>query len=229
MHNAKILGKKLLFAFAHPDDESFCSAGTIYKNYKSGGKSFIICATCGEKGKAHLKQPLSEMQLKKIRKKELINVSKFLKVQRLLVCSFPDTKLKFFALELRRKILAVTKKEKPDFIISFGKNGLSGHLDHIAIGEAARQVAKQLKIQFISVGIPPILSKNYELFKRRRKFGVYSKKVKLPKPNLKISIDPKIKMRALKFHKSQFYKGETFINIPGEAIAHNLKYEYYVM
>jgi len=43
------LGKTLLFVVAHPDDESFTSAGTMWQNRLAGGKNYIICATYGKK------------------------------------------------------------------------------------------------------------------------------------------------------------------------------------
>ena len=72
---ANFLGKKILVITAHPDDESFFAAGTIYKNQRLGGKTFLICGTAGEKGSGHLKKKLTEKQLAAMRKKELANSS----------------------------------------------------------------------------------------------------------------------------------------------------------
>ena len=41
---------KALFVFAHPDDETFSSGGTIAKLSKSGVIVKLICATKGEAG-----------------------------------------------------------------------------------------------------------------------------------------------------------------------------------
>ncbi len=39
----QILGKKPAFTVVHPDDESFLAAGKIWKNFKAGGQSFVLC------------------------------------------------------------------------------------------------------------------------------------------------------------------------------------------
>ena len=45
-----ILGRKIVWLFAHPDDECYLAAGTIYENYRNGGENYLICATAGEQG-----------------------------------------------------------------------------------------------------------------------------------------------------------------------------------
>jgi len=59
MPEAVFLGSKILVFTAHPDDESYLAAGTIYENTRRGGKTFLVCATGGELGSAHLKKPIS--------------------------------------------------------------------------------------------------------------------------------------------------------------------------
>ena len=122
------LGKTLLVFTAHPDDETFGMAGTIYKNQRLGGKTFIICATLGEKGSSHLSKPLSEHALKKMRKKELERAARFLKVSDVHLLNLPDGKLETFGPRLFREGLRIAKMMQPDAILSFGKYGMSGHL-----------------------------------------------------------------------------------------------------
>ena len=169
-----LLGKKLLFITAHPDDESYLAAGTIYRNQKAGGQSFLICATLGEKGKAHLKRPLSDSELKKVRRKELQNVVKFLGLKKLVLLGLPDTNVGKHKKTAYRKILSMAKDFQPDFIISFGKDGMSGHLDHIAIGQVAQKTAKTLNVPWVAVSRPRSFFKQLRsILKRRRRFGKY--------------------------------------------------------
>src|SRR5437773_637708 len=128
----QLLGKKILIILAHPDDESFLTAGLIFRNWQSGGQTTLICATLGEKGKYHLHRQITATQLKYLRKEELIRVSKFLKVSHLEILTLPDGsvikhKSKFFA-----SILKIAETNRPDIIVSFGPDGITGHRDHIA-------------------------------------------------------------------------------------------------
>src|SRR5687768_7558560 len=104
MPSLKFLGKRLLFITAHPDDESYAVAGTIIKNRRLKGKSFLICATLGEQGKAHVKNGVSSVRLKKIRRVELNQLCRFLKVDRVKLLNFPDTKLRERKVKLNKKL-----------------------------------------------------------------------------------------------------------------------------
>ncbi len=42
--------KRLLFAFPHPDDESFGPGGTIARYAREGAEVHYVCATRGEVG-----------------------------------------------------------------------------------------------------------------------------------------------------------------------------------
>src|SRR5262245_7974418 len=88
-----ILGKKILFVTAHPDDERYGAAGTILRNHEAGGITYVACATFGERGRSHLKRKATHRQLKALRKKELVAASKYLKVSELLMPGLPDTGL----------------------------------------------------------------------------------------------------------------------------------------
>ena len=141
------LGKCIVVFTAHPDDEGI-AAGTMHANYKAGGETFLICATYGEKGKSHLAKPVSDAALKKIRKAELLAAAKILKIKKehVLFLGMPDAAVKAHKKELFEKSLPLIRKIAPDYILSFGPDGMSGHLDHITVGEVALRVAKKLKV-----------------------------------------------------------------------------------
>jgi len=229
MNKASILGKKILFVTAHPDDESYLAAGTMLKNHEAGGVSYVACATFGEKGKSHMKRNVTSAELKRIRKGELLKVSKFLKVSGLLTPGLPDANL---ANEINqklffRKLLKFAKEHNPEFIVSFGRDGISGHLDHIAAGKVAKQVAKELKIRFLTFTAPPELKNSIELLKQRRKHGKYVENLKHHPHDIEITIDSKRKLKALRFHKSQFGKLGPFASVSKKARKQFLTKEYF--
>jgi len=76
--------KRLLFAFPHPDDESFGPGGTIAKYAREGADVHYVCATRGEVGTvdpemlkpyAHLAE---DQQLGALRGQELRNAANIL-------------------------------------------------------------------------------------------------------------------------------------------------------
>ena len=228
-----VLGKKLLFITAHPDDESYASAGTIWANYIASGESFVICATFGEKGRSHLLKPLTLAQLKKKRKAEIQAACRFLKVKQLFLLDLPDGGVKNHRQIAFQKILPVVRKIKPDCIISFGKDGMSGHLDHIAIGEIARKISQRERIPFIAYAPSParvkLLRRSPHIFKSRRKHGKYARKIIYSAPNIKIKVSAKIKIKAVGFHKSQLGGKKPYSHLPEAVKKEWLKHEYFGM
>lgn len=225
----KILGERILFVTAHPDDESYLAAGTMLKNHETGGTSYVACATFGEKGKSHIKRKITSRQLKLMRKKELLAASKYLKVSALLMPGLPDAEMgtksnqdAFF-----EKLLPFAAKHRPAFIISFGQDGVSGHIDHISVGKVAKRVATKLNIPFLAFSAPPELQKSIEALRKRRKHGKYLKKLKHQPHDIKIKVDPIKKVKALRFHKSQFELEETFAEFSARAVKQILSREYF--
>lgn len=226
---ATIIGKRLLFIIAHPDDESFLACGTIRKNFESGGQSFILCATLGEKGTSHLKKKLSATELKKVRKAELSAAAKYLGVTKLHTFQFPDTELLAHKQRLYTELLPISKKCNPDFIISFGADGITGHLDHISIGEVANKISRKLKKPFLNFAISPKLYKSAKRWLgQKRKEGKYVNDFEYKQPHIKIPIDGKVKLKAFGLHKSQMDGNKPFSGIPKTAVSELLKAEYYV-
>jgi N-acetylglucosamine malate deacetylase 2 len=224
-----ILGENILFVTAHPDDESYLAAGTILRNRKAGGKSFVACATFGEKGKAHIKKKITAGQLKKMRKNELLAVSKFLKVSGLLMPGLPDAEMRKKANQeaFFKKLLPFAAKHRPSMMISFGRDGISGHMDHISVGKIGRQVAKKLRIPFLTFSAPPAMHKSIDLLKTRRKHGKYVNVLKHRTHDIEIKIDRLNKLKALDFHKSQFESEGPFVGLSPKTVKQMLSREYY--
>lgn len=132
-----------LIIVAHPDDESFLFAGTSLRFAEEGKRVVVVCATKGEKGKDRLDRNLSEEQMAEIRMKELKKACSILGCACEDYFKYPDgglTKVDFRKLtqELKQQI----EKYKPEIILTFGPEGVSGHLDHIIIGKAAIEASK---------------------------------------------------------------------------------------
>src|SRR5262249_2885335 len=138
-------------------------------------------------------------------KKELLAASKYLNVSKLLLPGLPDAGLgkKSCQDAFFKKLLPFAAELRPECIISFGEDGISGHIDHISVGKVAKKVAKKLKVSFLKFSRPPELHKSIDILKRRHKYGTYVKTLRRPHYDIEIKIDPKVKLKALHFHKSQ--------------------------
>lgn len=224
------IGSRLLVFTAHPDDEGI-AAGTMYKNHQAGGETTLICATYGEKGKSHLTKPVTDAALKKIRKNELLAAGKVLKIDEIIFLGMPDAAVRANEKKLYEKSLPIIVKLKPDYILSFGPDGMSGHWDHITVGKVALRIARKLKIPFLAFTISPEFQKmrRIETLLARRKFGKYNGIPVHRKGDVKIKVDAAIKRRAWSNHKSQF--GTTGGPVAGLSKAAATKvfgYEHYI-
>jgi LmbE family N-acetylglucosaminyl deacetylase len=222
---SKLVGKRLALVIAHPDDESFLAAGTIDKNYHAGGKNFIICATFGEQGKSRVGGKISSETLRKIRAQELNAVCNMLHVRKHFGLGLPDGAVESHTEKLNHLLTTELKKIKPDCVISFGKDGVSGHKDHIAAGKIARQCAEKLMVPFAAFVVPSTW--HASLLKKRR-HGKYIAKLFSSKPNLTISINSKVKLAAIKLHSSQVDEKDPLSHFPDPVKKDMLRREYFL-
>ncbi len=203
-----------LVIVAHPDDESFVFAGTILKFAKENKKVGLVCATRGEKGKDKLGRKFSQKQMAALREKELKNACKILKCKLLEFLDYKDGDLgKSFLGPLAKKLAYFIEKHRPKIILTFGKEGISGHKDHIIIGRAALSAAKKSKVRPLELWLASLPSSrikvlekyilarrvNHQHFKKGTLKGVADSKL------LKIDVGKfrKEKLLALFCHKSQ--------------------------
>jgi len=124
--------KKLLLVFAHPDDESFSTGGTVAKYVKSGWRADLICATRGESGSTGPVDVPTGEKLGEIRQKELEKAGVILGLSSITFLGYTDGTLgELNSGELEEGIYQYMKKEIPDCIITFDTTGISNHPDHV--------------------------------------------------------------------------------------------------
>lgn len=222
------LGKRILVITAHPDDEGYAMAGSIYKNHTSGGSTYLLCATYGEKGNSHLKKKTTQKELKKIRKKELLKSAKILHIEDVRIVGIPDAKVKLHKERMRNAGAKYAKQVSPDAIVSFASDGISGHFDHVTAGVVAKKIARDLKIPFFAATLPPKVAKHALAHLRaRRHAGHYKSQIVFEKPSLRIPINKAIKKKAIRAHSSQMDSRDAFTGFPAFAVAELLTAEYF--
>lgn len=122
--------KTLLVVIAHPDDESFAMGGTLAKYAAEGVRVVLVSATRGEAGIPGL----NAAKTARLREAELTSAAQALGVSRLEFLGYLDGELDSADEEVVvGKILKLIQQEKPDALITFGADGISGHPDHVAV------------------------------------------------------------------------------------------------
>lgn len=137
-----ISGKTIVGVFAHPDDETFGPGGSLHILSKNN-TVYTICATSGEAGEnnsSDQEHPISQM-----RREELKAASKVLGVKQVYFLGFTDGMLsnsKYH--EIADAVRGKLQELKPDIVITFEPQGVSGHLDHIAMSMITTFVVRDL-------------------------------------------------------------------------------------
>ncbi len=135
---------KVIFVFAHPDDECVYSAGLIAKLTKSGITVKLITATKGEMGSVGNPPLCTQEELGQVRAQELRNAAKILGIADIYFLGYMDGTLNKVPKEkVSKKIEEIFKKEKPDIVITFNKEGGSRHPDHIYLSACTTEAFMQ--------------------------------------------------------------------------------------
>lgn len=147
--------KKLLFVYAHPDDETFGNGGTIAKLNEQGVEVSLISATSGCKGKSGEYTFETREQLAQHREGELRKACDILGVKNLILYRYPDGGLKDVDQdELSEKVYQDMIKLKPDVVVTFPPDGVTAHLDHIAISSATDKAFLRAEQEYPADALP---------------------------------------------------------------------------
>jgi LmbE family N-acetylglucosaminyl deacetylase len=135
-----MIDRVLLGVFAHPDDETSCSAALMQRYAAEGIDIYVITATRGEQGALGTGGVvISREDLPAVREAEQRLVFKYLGVTNPpIYLGYRDQEVgDADREEVVLKVLAVMERVKPDVVLAFGPTGLSNHVDHIAMHHAA--------------------------------------------------------------------------------------------
>lgn len=139
----------ILGIWAHPDDDAFSSAGLMKLALQNGQKVTIVCATKGDAGQTCDEAKWPQHKLARIRKQEQRAALKELGKIKLHWLKFKDGKLHQVNQDQAvEQLVNYIRKYKPDSVISFGQDGITGHEDHKTIHVWAKQAAKQENVEF---------------------------------------------------------------------------------
>jgi len=136
----------LLAVFAHPDDETFRSGGTLALLAQRGVRVQVLTATRGQAGSCGDPPLCSPEELPTAREAELRCACAALGIQPPILLDYQDGQLSEADPEqLNAHILQVMNETRPQVMLTFGSDGLSGHPDHIVIGQCAAEAFRRVE------------------------------------------------------------------------------------
>jgi LmbE family N-acetylglucosaminyl deacetylase len=120
--------------FAHPDDESFQSAGLLARAVMRGHPASLVCATRGEVGEIADPSLATPKTLGQVREGELRAAAAAIGIQDVSFLDYIDGQLaNADENEATGRIVAHLRRAHPDVVLTFAANGGYGHPDHMAI------------------------------------------------------------------------------------------------
>ena len=126
----------LLAVLAHPDDETFRPGGTLALLAQRGVRVDVLTFTYGEAGSCGEPPLCTPSELPAMRERELRCACSALGIQPPRLLDYADGHLQEADAEtMIGHILSIVDEIKPQILLSFGPDGLSGHPDHIAVGQ----------------------------------------------------------------------------------------------
>ena len=202
--------KNILVILAHPDDPEFFCGATLARWAKAGHTINYYLLTCGDKGfNDSTSAEMTTDELCRIRHDEQRAAADVIGVQAVHFLDRPDGYL-IPDLDLRREIVRVIRKMKPDILVTcdpqnlFASYGLN-HPDHRAAGQVV------LDAVFPAAGspvfFPELLSEGYQPHMPKE---IWCSLTSQPNTTLDVTETWPIKLKALLNHKTQIGDVEKF-------------------
>lgn len=126
----------LLVILPHPDDESFPMGGTLAKYAANQTRVTLVCATRGEAGI----EGMAPEEAGKIRETELRQAAAELGLDEVRFLDYRDgTLAQMNAEEFIERLAGLLRDLKPNVVLTFGPDGISGHADHVTLSARVTQ------------------------------------------------------------------------------------------
>lgn len=136
----------LLAIYAHPDDETFGTGGTLARISAEGRRVVLVCATRGEAGEISKPELATPETLGAVREAELRCAVEALGIAEVIFLGYRDSGMagtaenddpRAFCQQrtdvVVRQLVEIIRRERPGAIVTFDPSGGYGHPDHIAI------------------------------------------------------------------------------------------------
>jgi LmbE family N-acetylglucosaminyl deacetylase len=152
--------------WAHPDDESFTMAGLMAAAVQNGQTVTCVTATRGEAGSQD-EQKWSPSTLGEVRAAELKHALAIIGVPYHYWLDYPDGGCHLIEDgEAIGRLLPIIDRHQPDTIITFPPDGITGHLDHVAVCGWATAAFRQRKGKPVSLYYGVDTQEHYDRYMR---------------------------------------------------------------
>lgn len=173
---------RLLCVFAHPDDESYGPGATLAQCALDGADVHILMFTCGEAGSIGVSKEMPADELCAARRREMAAACEALGVRSHRILGVPDKGVADMDADAAvGEILADIEKFRPQVVLTFHRDGVSSHPDHIAItrflDRAFVEAGEGGPLRFFEWGIP------------RRRAHLYDRPNLAPMPDSEIAAE----------------------------------------
>lgn len=163
---ATLPSSRLLAVFAHPDDESYRPGGTLALLARRGVQVQVLTATRGQAGSCGDPPLCRPEELPAVREQELYCACAALGIEPLHILDYQDGHLSQVDPEqLIAHILDVVQQVRPQVILTFGPDGLSGHPDHVTIGRCAAEAFRRTEdvAALYAIAVPRSVAERLEM------------------------------------------------------------------
>jgi len=134
-----------LAVFAHPDDESLACGGTLARLSDLGATIVVLCASLGECGFVTDPSLLENGDVGEARARELLAAGRVLGVRVVHQLAHPDGNVRWDGgVQLGPDVRAAIERYRPDAVITFDRDGLYWHADHLGVHEETSHVVGSL-------------------------------------------------------------------------------------
>ena len=186
---------------AHPDDETIIS-GTLAKLSDQGFKISVIYVTSGDEGPDETGRGLHRNKLAEVRETEAMDALRSIGIETPPVfLRYPDGGVQENFDSVRQELITLLDEVKPQIVIGFGPDGITGSWDH-------RYTGKATDLAFDQTGCGRLLL-HMAITKPLSPF--YANGVAVPKRTVDVRVNVSgyfnQRIKAVESHKTQFNKG----------------------
>lgn len=250
--------RTLLAVFAHPDDESFATGGTLARYARAGVRVVLGCATRGEAGIVHEEGVPQPEDMGRVREEELRCACRVLGVEELRFLGYRDSGMagapdnqdpraliQADPEEVVSRILGLFREFRPEVVITFGPDGGYGHPDHVAVHRYVRLAWERAA----EPEGPPrklyLLARPRSALRRLRQkmweLGMVDRppdeeeieRFGLPDEQVTTRLDIRpyleIKQQALRCHRTQLAPTSPWLRLPPQEMAELWGYEWFTL
>ena len=137
---------RVLYVFAHPDDESFGPARAMSKQRRQGHEVYLLTLTRGGATRQRFKHGLSVQEMGAVRYKEMQDVAKVLDLSGMTVLDLADSGLKELdPREIERVISDEIERLRPQVVVTDAVHGISGFHDHLVAHAVVKRTFVELR------------------------------------------------------------------------------------